>query len=70
MLSAVFEPEIDQTLARLRREERELEERLDEIRARRRSAAGDVAGPEERHEPASDRSLDEVQLSLFEEARP
>lgn len=39
-IDAVFAPDIDETLARLRREERELEERLNDIRARRQAAAG------------------------------
>jgi predicted transcriptional regulator len=37
VLAAVFEPEINDTLARLNREAAQLEERLDEIRRRRRS---------------------------------
>lgn len=56
VLAAIFEPEIDETLARLRREERELRERLHEIEARRRKALGDLAEFEERDEPASHRS--------------
>lgn len=66
ILAAVFEPEIDETLARLRREERELRERLHEIEARRRKAAGDLAGHEERRETASDRTP--LDRDLFEEA--
>jgi hypothetical protein len=55
ILSAVFEPEIDETLARLRREERELRERLHEVEARRRQALGDLAEFEERNHAAADR---------------
>jgi hypothetical protein len=68
ILAAVFEPEIDETLARLRREERELEERLHEIRARRTQAAGGLVGLEERRAAALDRSPLERELP-FEEAR-
>lgn len=67
VLSAVFEPEIDETLARLRREERELREKLHEIEARRRKALGDLAEFEERDQPASDRSP--LDRDMFE-ARP
>jgi hypothetical protein len=56
ILAAVFEPEIDETLARLRREERELEERLHEIRARRTQAAGGLDLDQERHDAGSHRS--------------
>ena len=64
ILAAVFEPEIDETLARLRREERELRERLHEIEARRLKALGGLAGREERADAASHRSpLDQ---DLFE----
>lgn len=56
VIAAVFDPEINDTLARLRREEAQLEERLDEIRRRRRSAAGGVAGHEERSYAPSDRT--------------
>src|SRR5262245_22636059 len=42
VIACVFEPEINDTLARLRREEAQLEARLDDIRRRRRSAAGGV----------------------------
>jgi hypothetical protein len=65
ILAAVFEPEIDETLARLRREERELRERLHEIEARRRKAAGDLAEREERAEPTSHRTA--LDRDLFEE---
>jgi hypothetical protein len=69
ILAALYDPEIDNTLARLRREERELEERLHELRARRRSAAGDLAGDEERREPASHRTA--LDRDLFDDgARP
>lgn len=63
VIAAVFEPEISDTLARLRREERQLEERLDEIRRRRRSAVGGVVESEERRFEAVDRSA--VEQDLF-----
>lgn len=56
VLAAVFEPEIDETLARLRREERELREKLHELEARRIKALGGLAGAEERRAAALDRS--------------
>jgi hypothetical protein len=43
--AAVFEPEIEPVLARLTEEERQLEEALDEVRRRRRQAAGREEGP-------------------------
>lgn len=64
VLSAVFDPEIDQTLARLRREERELEERLNDIRARRQAAAGALDSSQERRATADDRSP--LERDLFE----
>jgi hypothetical protein len=68
VLAAVFDPEINDTLARLHREERQLQERLDEIKTRRRKAAGLVDSDEERRSPPLDRtSLDR---DLFDEARP
>jgi hypothetical protein len=68
VLAAVFEPEIDETLARLRREERELREKLHELEARRIKAAGGLAGDEEcRHAPM-DRSP--LERDLFEERAP
>lgn len=63
ILAAVFEPEIDETLARLRREERELREKLHEIEARRIKALGDLDSAEERrrapvdHRSSVDRDL-------------
>lgn len=68
ILAAVFEPEIDETLARLRREERELREKLHEIEARRIKAAGGLAGAEERRRSDLDRP--EVGADLFEERAP
>lgn len=68
VLAAVFDPEIDETLARLRREERELEERLHEIRARRTQAAGGLDSLQERRGAGSDRSP--LDRELFDEARP
>lgn len=66
VLAAVFEAQIDETLARLRREERELEERLHEVRARRRQAGGDLDGAAERMAAPEDRSLEPASLDLFE----
>src|SRR4051812_17866947 len=40
VIACVFEPEINDVVARLAREERQLQERLHEIQARRRKAAG------------------------------
>lgn len=68
VISCVFEPEINDTLARLNREAAQLEERLEEIRKRRRQAVGSLAEPEERREPASHRSP--LDRDLFDEARP
>jgi len=64
--SAVFEPEIDPVLARLTREQRQLEERLYEIQARRRA----VEGPAQRVASVEDWSLDERRRDLFEERAP
>lgn len=64
ILAAVFEPEIDETLARLRREERELREKLHEIETRRIKAAGGLVGLEERRNPSLDRSA--LDRDLFE----
>lgn len=64
ILAAVFEPEIDETLARLRREERELREKLHEIQVRRLAATGGLAISEERRDSALDRSP--LDRDLFE----
>lgn len=64
--TAVFEPEIDETLARLRREQRDLEERLYEIRALRRQALGGLDSAEERLVEAEDRSIDPRARDLFD----
>jgi hypothetical protein len=48
VLAAVFDPDIDPILARLNAEERQLEERLHELRTRRRSAQGGDDGAEDR----------------------
>jgi hypothetical protein len=64
VIAAVFDPEIDETLARLRREERELEERLDELRARRTAASGGLDCSSERRAPAEARSP--LERDLFE----
>ena len=66
ILSAVFEPDIDETLARLRREERELRERLHEIETRRLAALGGLVGGEERRDPYVDRPALEPVRDLFE----
>jgi hypothetical protein len=68
ILAAVFEPEIDETLARLRREERDLREKLHEIEALRRKALGDLDSYEERHHSHVDRSP--LDRDLFENAPP
>lgn len=67
VLAAVFEPEISDTLARLNREAAQLEERLDEIRRRRRQAVGDLVELEERRFAGVDRSP--LGQDLFEDAR-
>jgi hypothetical protein len=69
ILAAVFEPEIDETVARLRREERELRERLHEIEALRIKALGGLDRHQERYPAADDAGLVPVR-DLFEEARP
>lgn len=67
VLAAVFEPEINDVVARLKREEAQLEARLDEIRQRRRQAVGGLAGLEERRFEAVDRaSLEPETLDLFD----
>lgn len=67
LIAAVIEPEINLTLARLTQEERQLEERLNEVRRARRAAAGDLESYPERRAAASDRSPLERDLPLFEE---
>ena len=69
VLEAVFTPTIDDTLARLRREERELEERLYELRARRTQAAGGMDRLQERRQSDEDRALEPVR-DLFAEFEP
>lgn len=67
LVAAVIEPEIDATLARLSQEERQLEERLYEIRKARRSAARDLEGVPERRAADDDRApLGPPNLDLFE----
>jgi hypothetical protein len=68
VLAAVFDPEINDTLARLEREARQLEERLEQVRARRRAAAGGLDSLPQRR--AEDLDRPEVVRDLFEEARP
>jgi hypothetical protein len=71
VIAAVFDPEINETLARLNREQAQLEERLDEIRQRRRQAVGGLDGPEERRFEGPDRpAVDPNTRDLFEDARP
>lgn len=65
VLAAVFDPEIDHVLARLTMEERQLEDRLNEIRTRRRQAAGLVDSPAERREAGAGEPLDPNNLDLF-----
>lgn len=64
VLAAVFEPEIDQVLARLTIEERQLEERLNEIRARRRQARGALEGHSGRGDAADEQDLEQPALPL------
>ena len=68
ILDSLYGPEIDTTLARLRREERQLREKLHEIEARRIAALGGSPSPEERRRPALDRAP--VDRDMFEENRP
>lgn len=59
VLDAVFGPDIDETVARLRREEAELEELLQQKRARRRQAEGldlGAAEPRSAHAPVGEPS--------------
>lgn len=67
VLAAVFDPEINDTLARLNREQAQLERRLDEIRQRRRAATGDLDSYPERRDEDLDRSA--LDRDLFEDAR-
>lgn len=67
VISCVFEPEINDTLARLNREAAQLEERLDEIRKRRRQAVGSLESFPERRDEGADRALEDANLDLFEE---
>ncbi len=66
VIAAVFEPEINDVLARLHREQAQLEERLDEIRRRRRQAAGGLDEREERSFAAVDRQALEANQDLFD----
>lgn len=68
ILAAIFDPEIDETLARLRREERELREKLHEIEARRIKALGGLDLAEERRRAAVDLAPVET-ADLFEGQR-
>ena len=66
VIAAVFEPEISDTLARLNREERQLEARLDEVRAKaRRAATGALEGHPQRR--AADLDRDPMSPDLFEQ---
>ena len=66
VIAAVFDPEINDVLARLEREARQLEKRLAEVHARARAAAGGLAGLEQRSFEAVDRSAVN-NLDLFED---
>lgn len=65
VLAAVFEPDINPVLARLSAEERQLEERLNEIRARRRQAQGGDEGPSDSLAEVADEGCP-LTLDLFE----
>lgn len=66
VLAAVFEPEITNTVARLEREARQLENRLAEIHARRVAASGGVVGLSERRDAGLDRTAVEINQDLFD----
>lgn len=67
VISCVFMPEIDDTLARLEREARQLEERLHEVRKRARQASGPLSLDEERRFEAVDRApIDPATADLFD----
>lgn len=66
VISCVFEPEINDTLARLEREARQLEARLAEVHARRRAAAGDLESYPERRSQAVAEPLP-LTIDLFED---
>lgn len=70
ILDSLYGPEINDTLARLRREERQLREKLHEIETRRIAAAGGVVVPLERRAPADDAALEPVRDLFADEARP
>lgn len=72
VLAAVFDPEINDTLARLNREQAQLEARLDDIRSRRRAATGHFDIVPERRDASEDRpplAEGPPSLDLFEDAR-
>lgn len=64
VIACVFEPEINDTLSRLQREARQLEERLNDVRKRARAAAGPLVEPDQRDQPGSHRSP--LDRDLFE----
>jgi hypothetical protein len=66
VIACVFEPEINDTLARLNREQAQLEARLDDIRKRRRQAVGGLEVGQERRATPEDRAL----AGAADEARP
>lgn len=66
VIAAVFEPEINDTMARLEREARQLEARLAEVHARRRAAAGHLESVPERRHAGLDRSQVDGEPDLFE----
>lgn len=71
VLAAVFDPEINDTLARLNREQAQLEARLDEIRTRRRQAAGGLDGLSERRDAGLDHHAPvDAGQDLFAEISP
>lgn len=64
VLAAVFEPDINPVLARLTAEERQLEERLNDIKARRRAAQGADDGDPDRLAEVADEKC-ELTRDLF-----
>lgn len=69
VLDAVFGHEIDQTIARLTEEARQLEQQLDEIRARTRQAKGFAPQPD-LFGPSPEDPLDRLKAALNVEAAP
>ena len=70
VISAVFMPEIDDNLARLEREARQLENRLAEINARRRADTSGLVGVPERRAAGLDRPpVGAATIDLFDTTR-